>query len=88
MINLVIRFRTTIPAEAGISLSPSPFCHSSESWNLHNIRQATFVIPAKAGTSRTIYEATLVIPGKLVRHAPFMKQPWSFQESWYVTHHL
>jgi hypothetical protein len=37
------------------------------------MRQATFVIPAKAGTSRTIYEATFVIPGKLVRHAPFMK---------------
>jgi hypothetical protein len=28
------------------------------------MRQATFVIPAKAGTSRTIYEATLVIPAK------------------------
>ena len=64
MINLVIRFRTTIPAEAGISLSPSPFCHSSESWNLHNMRQATFVIPAKAGTSRTIYEVNFVIPAK------------------------
>jgi hypothetical protein len=39
MINLVIRFRIKIPAKAGISLSPSPFCHpiaigSSESWNL------------------------------------------------------
>jgi hypothetical protein len=45
-------------------LSPPPFCHSSESWNLHNIRQATLVIPAKAGTPRTIYEATLVIPAK------------------------
>ena len=62
--SFIILFSLAIPAKAGISLLTKKICHSSESWNLHNMRQATFVIPAKAGTSRTIYEVNFVIPAK------------------------
>ena len=51
----IMRFRISIPAEAGISCSHPSHCHSSEGWNLLSLTPINTVIPAKAGTSKITF---------------------------------
>jgi hypothetical protein len=53
--SFIMRFRISIPAEAGISCSHPSHCHSREGGNLLSLTPINTVIPAKAGTSKITF---------------------------------
>jgi hypothetical protein len=63
--SFIMRFRISIPAEAGISCSHPSHCHSRGGGNLLSLTPINTVIPAKAGTSKITFSVCRKLPTHL-----------------------